>query len=449
MRQGIAIFAAAALVAASLPFVRDHDEVITDLLGKAKIVVTGGDATEETTSTVDPPPLTDIDLAYIDDRRDVVTAPAHGKRTAELTLDPVFQRAAESILRRGDIYEGAVVMTDVRTGKVLVWASFNRGRPRDVAREASNPAASVFKIVTASALVEAGVGLNEKFCYHGGERGIEQRHLEPDERRDKYCATLGMALGRSLNVVFARLADKHLNQEKLGGVAKRLGFGLDVPFDLPIEQSTVTLPEDSLEFARTSAGFWNSTLSPFQGANLAMTVANDGEMVRSWIVDKVVDEEEAVLYEAPRKREVFKRVLDEKTAWAVRRMMAQTVRHGTSFKTFHDRAGRPFLADIQVAGKTGTLARKNPETLITWWVGFAPVDKPEVAISTVVLNRGPWRIKGTHVASALLRTYFADTGRKGVRYPPGFRGKKRRKENLAKKKKASESAKPKKEAGHE
>jgi hypothetical protein len=108
------------------------------------------------------------------------------------------------------------------------------------------------------------------------------------------------------------------------------------------------------------------------------------------------------------------------------------VRNGTSFKTFHDRAGRPFLPDISVAGKTGTLASKNPESLITWWVGFAPADKPEVALSTVVINRGPWRIKGTHVAADMLRIYFADQGWDNVRYPADYRGNKRREENLEK-----------------
>lgn len=442
MRQGVAIFAAAAIVAATLPFLRDHDDTLLNLLSRAKVAVTGNEAeTKKKTSTVDPPALTDVDLAHMDDRREVVSAPAHGKRTAELTLDPVFQRAAESILRRGNVYEGAVVMTDIRTGRVLVWASYNRGRPRDIVREATAPSASIFKIVTGAALVEAGVPLNNKFCYHGGLHGITRNLLEPDEKRDKYCATLGMAMGRSLNVVFARLAVKHLDQDKLTATAGRLGYGLDIPFDVPIDPSNIELPDDELEFARASAGFWHTKLSPFQGANMAQTIANGGEMIRSYIVDRVIDEDETELYKAPTERHVFKRVLDERTAWAVARMMEQTVRNGTSFRTFHDRAGRPFLGDTRVAGKTGTLSKKNPETLYTWWVGFAPADKPEVAVSALVLNRGPWRIKGTHVASDMLRIYFADQGRKGVHYPPGFRGKKRRKDNIAKRKEKEAAAK--------
>jgi cell division protein FtsI/penicillin-binding protein 2 len=429
MRQGVAIFAAAALVAASLPLIREHDGALIELLSKAKVAVTGGESSKS--KTIDPPPLTDVELQYIDDRRDVVVAPAHGKRSAELTLDPVYQRAALTTLRRGQVYEGSVVMTDVKTGRVLVWANHNHGRPRDLASEATAPAASIFKIVTGAALVEAGVPLNEKFAYSGGDSSITQRELEPDEDRDKYAATLAMAMGRSINTVFARLALAKLDRAKLMGAAQRLGWGLDIPFDVPIAKSTIEIPEnDELELARTAAGFWHTTLSPFQGANLAQTIANNGEMIRSFVVERVLEEDGEVIYQRPQERVVLKRVLDERTAWALARMMEQTVRNGSSFRSFHDRAGRPFLPDIAVAGKTGTLAQKDgsSEVLYTWWVGFAPARDPEVAVSVLVANRGAWHVKGTHVAADMLRIYFADQGRAGVHYPPGFNGQRRRNE---------------------
>ncbi len=425
MRQWIAIIGAASVVAATLPFIRQHDDKLLELLNKAKVVVTGGE-TPKKQKVVDPPALTDVDLTNIDDRRDVATAPAHGKRTAELTLDTQYQRGALAILRRGRVYEGAVVMTDVQTGKVLVWASHNQGRARDLAVDADAPAASVFKIVTGAALIEAGVSLNEKFCYRGGERKITRRELEPDEKRDKYCASLPMAMGRSINTVFARLALAKLNHDKLGSAARRLGWGIDLPFDVPVAQSTLELPEDDLEFARTAAGFWNSTLSPFQGANLALTIANNGMMIRSFLVDRVVDKDDEQLYRRPQDRQELQRVLNERTAWALARMMEQTVRNGSGYRAFHDRQGRPFLPDIRVGGKTGTLAKKNPETLYTWFVGFAPARKPQVAFGIMVANRGKWRVKAAHVACGLLRAYFADRGAPGVTYPHGYHGKKRR-----------------------
>ena len=86
------MFAAAVLVAASLPMLREHDDQLIDLLSKAKIAVTG--KKKKSDKKIHPPPLTDVDLSNMDDRRNEISAPAHGKRNADLLLDPHYQRAA-------------------------------------------------------------------------------------------------------------------------------------------------------------------------------------------------------------------------------------------------------------------------------------------------------------------------------------------------------------------
>jgi cell division protein FtsI/penicillin-binding protein 2 len=406
MRQWIAIGAAVGLVAVSVPLIRHHDLPLGDMLAKAKQAPGGGPTI---TRTVTPPPLTDIDLTRIDDRGNVATTIAHGSRKAELTIVPKYQRAALGLLRTGRVPEGAIVVTDIKTGKVLVWASYvEDGAIHDVASEATAPAASVFKIVTGAALMEAGLTPNTKQCYSGGEHSIRALDLVEDKRRDKWCATLSESMGRSLNTVFARLAAKNLDHDKLGAVASKLGWGQDIPFDVKVAQSTITLPDDELGFARTAAGFWNTTLSPFQGANLATIVANGGEMVRLHIVSSVKDDE-GEIYRGPSSRQVIKRVLDESTAAALTTMMESTVENGTSYKSFHDKRGRPYLPDVRVAGKTGTLTKPASEgPFYTWFVGFAPSRKPEVAISVLVANRAKWRVKATNVACDMLRVYFAD-----------------------------------------
>lgn len=393
------------LVAVSVPLLRHHDLPLGDMLAKGKQATDGPTITR----TVTPPPLTDIDLTRIDDRGNVATAPAHGSRKAELTLVPKYQRAALGLLRGGRVPEGAIVLTDIKTGKVLVWASYvEDGAIHDVASEATAPAASVFKVVTGAALMEAGLTPNTKQCYSGGEHSIRAIDMVDDKRRDKWCATLSEAMGRSLNTVFARLAQKSLDRDKLTSVAAKLGWGQDIPFDVKIAQSTLSLPDDELGFARTAAGFWNSTLSPFQGANLATTIANGGEMVRLHIVASVKDEE-GEIYRGPSGRQVIKRALDESTAASLTTMMEATVANGTSYKSFHDKRGRPFLPDVRVAGKTGTLTKPTPEgPFYTWFVGFAPSRKPEVAVSVLVANRAKWRVKATNVACEMLRVYFSD-----------------------------------------
>lgn len=416
MRQWIAIGAAVGLVAVSLPFLRKHDANLAEVLGKGKGAADNGGPV--VSRQVTPPPLDDIDLTRIDDRGNVVTAPAHGDRRAELTLVPKYQRAALGLLRAGHVPEGAVVVTDVKTGKVLVWASYvDEGAMHDVASEATAPSASVFKVVTGTALVEAGLTPLTKQCYSGGEHSIKPADMVDDKKRDKYCATLSQAMGRSLNTVFARLAAKNLDRDKLTAVAERLGWGQDVPFDVAVNKSTIAVPDDDLGFARTAAGFWNTTMSPFQGANLAQTVANGGEMVRLHLVAGVKDSE-GEIYRGPTARQVVRRAMDPGTAEALTTMMESTVENGTSYRSFHDRSGRPYLPDIRVAGKTGTLTKPTSEgPFYTWWVGFAPSRKPEVAVSVMVANRAKWRVKATHVACDMLRVYFADKGAPGVKDP--------------------------------
>ena len=349
MRQWIAIGAAVGLVAVTLPMLRKQDDKISSMLAKANIAAaaTGGPVV---TREVTPPPLEGVDLTRIDDRGDVATAPGFGTRKVELTLNPKYQRAALGFLREGHVPEGAVVMTDIKTGRVLVWASYVMdGTMHDVASEATAPSASVFKVVTGSALIEAGLPASTRVCYSGGEHNIKASDLVENKKRDKWCATMGQAMGRSLNAVFARLADKNLTKDKLTNMANRLGWGQDLPFDVKIAQSALNFPDDELGFARTAAGFWNTTLSPFQGVNLATTMANGGEMIRLSIVSSVKDDA-GEIYHGPTARQVIRRAIEANVATQVTSMMEQTVDNGTSYKSFHDRNGKSYLPDIRVAG---------------------------------------------------------------------------------------------------
>jgi cell division protein FtsI/penicillin-binding protein 2 len=87
-------------------------------------------------------------------------------------------------------------------------------------------------------------------------------------------------------------------------------------------------------------------------------------------------------------------------------MMTNTVTKGTAKKAFWDQRGRPFLPGIRVAGKTGTLSRYDPQRTYNWWVGYAPVDDPQIAVAALVVNEPKWRIKASYVAKEALRAYL-------------------------------------------
>lgn len=366
----------------------------------------------------DVPSLAGLDLLRLDMRPRRVTAPLDGGKYAELTLDPDLQRAAIAQMKSYRIPEGGVVMMDVRTGKLLTYASYvNEGEKVDVNARAEAPAASVFKVVTGAALVEkAGLRSATEQCYHGGKSRLMADELKDDPKRDKWCATLGIAMGRSLNVVFGRLAQKHLTPEDLTTMGGAFGFGAPVPFVAKNEAPKIEVPPDPLEFARAAAGFWHTSLSPLAGVLLAQTVANGGVSLEPRIVSAVYEGNKK-LWEEQRGPRVLRRAIKKETARELTDMMLYTVSDGSGFKSFHDTQGRPYLPGIQVAGKTGTLARNEQNRLYTWFIGFAPADKPEVAISALVVNTPSWRIKGPQLAREVLRAYFAKKGVAGVTAP--------------------------------
>jgi cell division protein FtsI/penicillin-binding protein 2 len=388
--------------------------------GHAEPVGVGKDAAS---SIWTAPPVTGLDLLHVSLSDTEATAPLADHGTARLTIDPALQRVAQNLMAMHHIPEAAILMMDVATGHVLVYASHvSKGPLRDLCAEASAPAASVFKVVTGASLVEnVGVGPDTKQCYSGGEQRVMQADLEDSPVRDRWCATLSMAMGRSLNTVFARMALKNLTPAQLEDTARAFGFGEPLPFDIPVQVSELHFPTDPLGFARTAAGFWNTTLSPLEAAMMSATIARGGEPIRPTIVSEVDDAAGKVLWTsgvAP----ALKRSIQPATAQALTTMMEHTVTDGTSFHAFHDAKGTPFLNGVNVAGKTGTLTDEKSRRFYTWFMGFAP-SKPmpnvrPVSIAVLVVNLPTWRVKANVLAREMLHEYLAAQKVPTVLRPP-------------------------------
>jgi peptidoglycan glycosyltransferase len=410
----IGIGTALGISVALVPVVQGH-VVLRDVQGPlAKIAAKAGAAPEP----LAPPTFEGLNLTDLTVLPRRVTSPLGGGRTAELSLDPDLQRTATAIMDRYGIPETGAVLMDVKTGKLLVYASHvNAGKPFDVNARATAPAASVFKVVTSAALIEtAGLSGATEQCYHGGKSLILAEELADDPKRDKWCATMGMALGRSINVVFARLAEKHLKPPELQAMAGALGFGAPLPFVVPNDAPKVEIPEERVEFARSAAGFWHTTLSPLAAVSLAQTVANGGVALEPRIVDRVLQGKDTV-WEEGRPPRVLRRAIRAETSAELRKMMLQTVASGSAFRSFHDKTGESYLPGLAVAGKTGTLTEHTQDRHYTWFVGFAPADEPEVAVSVLVVNTPIWQVKAADIARDVLRSYFAQHGRPGVSRP--------------------------------
>ncbi|MBN8227588.1 penicillin-binding protein [Corallococcus macrosporus] len=307
-----------------------------------------------------------------------------------LTIDPGLQASLTKIMQNYQVPYGAAVVLEPSTGRVLAMAEHSEAKPelRGLPVRAVYPAASIFKIVTGSALLEAGVSPDTEACFHGGKRRLNERQLE-DTERDGACYSLALAMGKSANVIFAKMTSKHLSADALKRMAARLRFNREIPFAQPLDVSLAYIPEDGFALANTGAGFGDVYLSPLHGALLAAVAANDGR----WVDPVLVEPEPFMPLPEPEP------VLTPTAAHELTRMLEETVTHGTARGVFRERG----FQVKDAVGKTGTLADREPFRDYSWFVGFAPKDNPRVAVAALIVNDPKWRIRGSYLGREALR----------------------------------------------
>jgi cell division protein FtsI/penicillin-binding protein 2 len=285
-----------------------------------------------------------------------------------------------------------VIVSDVRTGRVLVWAT--RGEEGDLVRRAKYPGASLMKVVTAATLLDKDlVKPAEVVCFSGGESRLRADDIRPGCRAGDERTRFDAALGKSINGVFGRLAVRHLPAAELERASKAFGIGDAPPLDLPADRTSIRFPSDDLGLARAAAGFGEAKMSPLGALYMMQTIANGGERVRLHVTGVGAD--------VPRVS--MGRAMSKDAATALTRMLEVTTRSGTSKKAFEPRPGRPTLS---VAGKTGTLMTKEPKRLVSWFAGFAPSREPEIAVAVLLANNEKWWRKGNQVARDVIDAYF-------------------------------------------
>lgn len=384
MRRAV-LLAGGALIAGVFVFSR-HGE--TEPSGEKAAMIQGTPL--EAPKPPPPPPAAapTVDLDHMVLVGDHYEAPLSNGTRATLTLDPALQQQAEKLLDQARAPRGAIVAM-APDGRILAIAGRRTEEPKggtkgtrdlSLATGVWAPAASVFKLVTASALVEAGVDPDDKVCYHGGIRSVSESNLT-DSKRDSRCESLLYGVAHSNNAILGKLAYQKLQPASLDQVAHDL-VGKVMPVGFQATGSELALPHDkTLQFAQAAAGFTGVRLSVLGGALLAATFADKGDQPVPYILANA----------APSTRHV----LPPEVAHQVSRMMEGTCELGSAAKSF----GKKYSA----AGKTGTLATSEPFYMEnSWFVGYAPADKPEIIVSVWLGNPENWHLRGHEAAKKLI-----------------------------------------------
>jgi peptidoglycan glycosyltransferase len=336
-------------------------------------------------------------------------------QSLQLTLSRPLQRAAVRAL--GD-QTGAVVMIEPSTGEVLALAS----TPIFDANALANPATSartmaqllehprrpllpratqgryvpgsVFKIVTALAALDTGAvtpdttfdqqpGAERDGLRVSGFRVRDGHHPETGNR----ALDLVEATEVSCNIWYA-LAGLETGGENLVEVARRLGFDKRIPFDLPTAVSQVTNADgddpggfkDAVELANAAYGQAETVVTPLQMALVAAAVANDGVLMEPHLVRSMTGESGTRTIEPSE----WQRAVSAETARDVQLAMQQAV-EGDLGRQFTRGADVP---GVETAGKSGTAELGGAGEPHSWFIGFAPVEDPQVAIAVVVEQGG-------------------------------------------------------------
>jgi penicillin-binding protein 2 len=379
-----------------------------------------------------------------------------------LSVDVPLQRTAQALLRSALTRRpaqhadpdaatsgGAIVVMDVRTGAVLAAASepgfdpnaFSRndtGELKKMLADAAGPMfdrvtrmalppGSVFKPLTAVALLESGVDPREPYFCRGYLHQPDRWRCQIFARFGQGHESLGLidALAYSCNVYFFHHAGR-VGPDPLTHWAARFGFGRPTGIDLP-DESGGFLPTP-LNIRSHEGHTWREgdtralavgqgslTATPLQIVRLMAAIANGGYLVTPHVVrsvgllmDESISNEEDANADSVSAANAFPDEIEVPAPQRIDGLSRQTlgtIREGLQRVvaapegTAHDTV---YLDDIAIAGKTGTAESGKDREDHAWFAGYVPADAPRVAFVVVLEHAGDGGAEAGPVAQRLV-----------------------------------------------
>lgn len=314
-----------------------------------------------------------------------------------LTLDEVIQFIAEYHLsKQTQKYQakaGIAVVMNPNTGEIYAMAGSPQYNPNNYSAYAPNvwknlavanayEPGSIFKPVVAAAAIEANVTSPGEmfFCENGS---YKVGHTRVGEAADHKFGWLSLEniIAKSSNIGAIKIAEK-LGKNNLYEQVRSFGFGDKLGVDLPGEtpgQLRELSHWSNLSLSSISFGH-EIAVTPIQMLAAISAIANGGKLMLPHITKAVVKNGHIVRATKPA---MIKQVLSEKTSRQMVEIMKTVVTTGTGLKAA--------VEGFEVAGKTGTAQKINPETqtysktgFIASFVGFVPADAPKLAILVMI-----------------------------------------------------------------
>lgn len=331
------------------------------------------------------------------------------------TLDLKLQQVADEHL---SVYNGAIVVTEVSTGKILAMVSHPNFDPNKIgeiwnslladkdsavllnrATQGLYPPGSTFKIATALEYIRQNPEDYDDYsfqckgyfeyngkrirCFHGKKHGTVDLERSFAKSCNSSFANIGMGLDRS----------------KFAETLESLFFNKELPISMSHSKSSMDVSDElpDITMMQTAMGQGHTLITPIHLNMITSAIANGGVLMKPYVVDHVEnDVGEPVKTFHPQS---CGRLMSEEEAEILKSLMTAVVEGGTAKKL----SGQEYT----VAGKTGSAEYSSVESEChAWFTGFAPVENPEICVTIIMEKTGSGGDYAVPIVRRILDAYF-------------------------------------------
>lgn len=337
---------------------------------------------------------------------------AENGKNVILSIDMNMQKIAEEELEAGvKSYNadcGKVIVQHVRTGEILAMSSYptfdpnsitvsdTAGMKNSVIADVYEPG-STFKLITAAASIEEN--LEDRSSIISTENMNEIKGHNITDVHGSSSMTFQQAIEQSSNIGFGKISLK-LGAERFYKYARDFGFGIYSGIELPSENKGVL--KRPVEFSGTSLPYmaigYEVLINALQLSNAYSTIANDGLMMKPYIIKKVSGADGNLIFE--NKPVALRQVVSQKTARTLTSLLMGVVEKGTGTDAK--------VEGVSVAGKTGTSQRLvdgaySSSSHNATFVGYFPAEDPKLIVTVVLNNPKSGEYYGGKVAAPVFQ----------------------------------------------
>ena len=333
------------------------------------------------------------------------------------TLNGTLQKIAYDSL---GAYKGAVIVSDVKTGKILAMVSKPDFDPNTVVEDWDDyvadtknavllnrvtqglyPPGSTFKIITALAYIRENQDSFLKYqytcngqfqsgtttinCFHGAKHGQ---------------LNLLTSFAKSCNSSFANIGIG-LDREKYSKLLDDMLFNQNLPLDFNYSKSRIAVDSNTSdeEMVQLAIGQGKAQITPIHLNMITNAIANHGVLMKPMILDRVVSADQNVIKSY--KSEEYTELLSERESEILTNMMVSVVQEGTATKLKNNL--------YSAAGKTGSAEYNGVKAdSHAWFTGFAPADDPQISVTVIIEGIGSGGDYAVPIAKRIFDGYFTE-----------------------------------------